>query len=195
MWGVGGGVRNPSMQYNVLVHGCMVGRTDKRRCIWLNVHTKGGVWVAERQQKQHAKVIMHHPLKPTPSQQPVNTQSTHQSQQSICVKHKVIRLCGAVPYNGVHPPDLEIRGDDFQIVVNTLELRLLKFQSDVFRDEIDCYIIVHPVCLYSGNGGGVCGSRRKRRRRRRRKMIIIMMIIIILIIIIMMMIIMMMYEM
>lgn len=75
---------------------------------------------------------------------------TYQAQQPVSIEDEVGLLGMLVPDEGVHSSDLEIRGDDFQIVVDAAEVMLLQLHADVLCDEIDRdYVGLLPARLHA----------------------------------------------
>jgi hypothetical protein len=68
----------------------------------------------------------------------------HQAQEAVGVEDKVCLGGGAVADEGVHAADLEVAGDDLQVVVQALQLRLPQFHLYVLRDQVNRHLILHP---------------------------------------------------
>ncbi len=68
----------------------------------------------------------------------------HQAKQAVCVENEVCCFGFPVTDDGVHAPDLEVGGDDLQVVINAAQVRLLQLHADVLCDQINGHHILIP---------------------------------------------------
>mmetsp|Transcript_22941 Transcript_22941/g.63670 ORF Transcript_22941/g.63670 Transcript_22941/m.63670 type:complete len:246 (-) Transcript_22941:667-1404(-) len=68
----------------------------------------------------------------------------NQSDQPVGIENKVVLVGVLVAYDGMHPADLVVGGNDFQVGEHPFELRLLQLRADVLCDEVDCHDVVPP---------------------------------------------------
>ena len=70
---------------------------------------------------------------------------THQPQQAICIKDKVVGGGLVVAYERVHAPDLEVAGHQLQVVIDAPQVWLLQLHADVFGDQVNGHHILISV--------------------------------------------------